>query len=60
MSRRVAAGPLFVRKGVKLEALIHGGKQERELRAGTENVPAKVGMAEPQNWHRSGRRATSV
>ncbi len=37
-------GVLYVRKGVELEALIHGGKQERELRAGTENVPAIVGM----------------
>jgi cysteine desulfurase NifS len=37
-------GALYVRKGVQLEALIHGGKQERELRAGTENVPAIVGM----------------
>jgi len=37
-------GALYVRKGVELEALIHGGKQERELRAGTENVPAIVGM----------------
>ena len=37
-------GALYVRKGVELEPLIHGGKQERELRAGTENVPAIVGM----------------
>jgi len=37
-------GALYVRKGIELEALIHGGKQERELRAGTENVPAIVGM----------------
>ena len=37
-------GALYVRKGVELEALIHGGKQERGLRAGTENVPAIVGM----------------
>jgi cysteine desulfurase NifS len=37
-------GVLFVRKGVELEPLIHGGKQEDGLRAGTENVPAIVGM----------------
>jgi cysteine desulfurase NifS len=37
-------GILFVRKGVELEALVHGGKQEAGLRAGTENVPAAVGM----------------
>ncbi len=37
-------GALYVRKGVELEPLIHGGKQERGVRAGTENVPAIVGM----------------
>jgi cysteine desulfurase NifS len=37
-------GALYVRKGVDLEPLVHGGKQERGLRAGTENVPAIVGM----------------
>jgi cysteine desulfurase NifS len=37
-------GALYVRKGVTLEALIHGGKQEGGLRAGTENVPAIAGL----------------
>ena len=37
-------GALYVRKGVVLEPLIHGGSQERRLRAGTENVPAIVGL----------------
>jgi cysteine desulfurase NifS len=37
-------GVLYVRKGIDLEPLIHGGKQESGLRAGTENVPAIVGM----------------
>ena len=37
-------GALYVKKGVELEPLIHGGKQESELRAGTENVPAIVGL----------------
>ncbi|RMH61522.1 MAG: aminotransferase class V-fold PLP-dependent enzyme [Calditrichaeota bacterium] len=37
-------GALYVRKGVTLEPLVHGGKQESGLRAGTENVPAIVGM----------------
>jgi cysteine desulfurase NifS len=37
-------GALFVRKGVELEPLIHGGMQEGGLRAGTENVAAVVGM----------------
>ena len=31
-------------RGVNLEPLIHGGKQERKIRAGTENIPAIVGM----------------
>jgi cysteine desulfurase NifS len=37
-------GALYVRKGVQLEPVIHGGKQEGGLRAGTENVPAIVGF----------------
>jgi cysteine desulfurase len=38
------AGALFVRKGVRIFPLLDGGIQERGLRAGTENVPAIVGM----------------
>ena len=37
-------GALYVRKGLKIEPLVHGGKQESGLRAGTENIPAIVGM----------------
>jgi len=37
-------GALYVRKGVRLEALLHGGGQERGLRSGTENVPGIVGF----------------
>jgi len=37
-------GVLYIRKGIKIDALIHGGKQESGLRAGTENVPAIVGL----------------
>jgi len=37
-------GALYVRKGIELEPLIHGGNQERGTRAGTENVPAIVGL----------------
>jgi cysteine desulfurase NifS len=37
-------GVLYARKGVRLEPLVHGGKQESGLRGGTENVAAIVGM----------------
>ena len=37
-------GALYIRKGVKLDSLIHGGAQERGFRAGTENLPAIVGL----------------
>lgn len=38
-------GGLYVRSGVELPSLICGGKQERGLRAGTENLPGIAGMA---------------
>ncbi len=38
-------GVLYVRRGVPLTTLIEGGAQERGKRAGTENVPAIMGMA---------------
>lgn len=37
-------GFLYIRKGVKIRSLIHGGAQERQRRAGTENVPGIVGF----------------
>ncbi|MEE8152170.1 MAG: cysteine desulfurase family protein [candidate division NC10 bacterium] len=37
---------LYVRRGVRLQSLLRGGGQERGRRAGTENVPAIVGLAE--------------
>lgn len=37
-------GALYIRRGVKIDPLITGGAQERNRRAGTENVPAIVGM----------------
>lgn len=38
-------GALYARKGTVLTSLIRGGAQERGKRAGTENVPAIMGMA---------------
>ena len=38
-------GALYCRKGILLQNLIEGGAQERGKRAGTENLPAIVGMA---------------
>jgi cysteine desulfurase len=37
-------GVLYIRKGVKIEPLMHGGAQERNRRAGTENLPCIVGL----------------
>ncbi len=39
-------GALYVRTGVKIEPLLHGGSQERGRRGGTENVPGIVGFGE--------------
>ena len=37
-------GALYIRTGVRVDPVIHGGSQERGLRAGTENVPGIVGL----------------
>ncbi len=37
-------GALYVREGCIVERLIHGGEQEKGLRAGTENVPGIIGL----------------
>lgn len=38
-------GALYIKKGIYLPSLIHGGGQERNRRSGTENVAGVVGMA---------------
>ena len=37
-------GVLFIRRGTRIDNLIHGGEQERGLRAGTENVAGIAGL----------------
>ena len=37
-------GALYVRRGVRMKALLRGGHQERGRRAGTENIPGIVGL----------------
>ena len=39
-------GALFVREGVELEPFLHGAAHEQGMRAGTENTPYIVGMAQ--------------
>ena len=38
-------GALYVRKGTRLDSIVHGGGHERGLRSGTENVAGIVGLA---------------
>ncbi|MGM0471273.1 MAG: cysteine desulfurase NifS [Bacillota bacterium] len=37
-------GAIYIRKGTKISSFMHGGAQERGLRASTENVPAIIGL----------------
>lgn len=37
-------GALYIRRGTRIDPLIHGGEQERKLRAGTENTAGIVGL----------------
>lgn len=38
-------GALYIKEGIKIEPLLHGGGHEKNLRSGTENVPGIVGFA---------------
>lgn len=38
------SGALYVRKGLRLEPILHGGGQEKKRRPGTENLPGIVGF----------------
>lgn len=46
------SGFLFIKRGTKIEPLLHGGSQENGYRAGTENVAGIVGMAAALMEHR--------
>jgi cysteine desulfurase len=37
-------GALYVKRGTRLQPMLHGGGHERRLRSGTENVPGIVGL----------------
>lgn len=37
-------GALYIKRGVKIDNLVHGGAQERNRRAGTENIAGIVGL----------------
>jgi cysteine desulfurase len=47
-------GALYVRKGTRLEPMLHGGSHERSRRAGTENVPGIVGLGKAAELARAG------
>ena len=47
-------GALWVRRGVRLAAFVTGGRQERNRRAGTENVPAIGGMGAAAQYAQQG------
>jgi len=53
------AGALYVRSGLAMEPLLHGGGQERQRRSGTENVPAIAGFGEAVRLLLPGRAAES-
>ena len=38
-------GAIYIRKGIDVDSYLHGGAQERNRRAGTENIPLVVGFA---------------
>ena len=51
-------GALYVRRGTRLENLLHGGSHERNRRAGSENVPSIVGIGKAAALAKKDRAAT--
>ncbi len=48
-------GAIYIRKGTDIDALLHGGAQERNNRAGTENIPLIAGFAKAAELSEIGR-----
>ena len=46
------AGALWIRRGTRVAPILTGGRHERNRRAGTENVPAIVGLGVAAEWAR--------
>lgn len=58
-------GVLYLRRGVRIDSIIHGGGHEKGKRAGTENVPYIVGLGEAariakENMQESMERLTKM
>lgn len=52
-------GMLYARRGIKIDPLVRGGGQERNIRSGTENVPAIIGLAKAFTLAQAEREAES-
>ena len=50
-------GALYLRRGTRLENLLHGGSHERNRRAGSENVPSIVGIGQAAALAKKDREA---
>ena len=50
-------GALYLRRGTRLENLLHGGSHERNRRAGSENVPSIVGLGKAASLAKKEREA---
>lgn len=58
-------GALYIRKGIRIDNLVHGGAQERGRRAGTENVPGIVGLGKAlelacENMNENNKKITAM
>jgi cysteine desulfurase len=52
-------GALYIKEGIRLEPLFHGGGQERGLRSGTENLPGIAGFGKAAEIARMEMRTES-